>query len=164
MEAKVGNLNGALLVLAVDNSTVESCSFKDNSSSEKIFNLILCFKDVELKTRARFIVSHVSGKRMKHQCIDGVSRGSINEGIQVAGTMHSFCPLHLNVLERSDTLKDWTTSWVGHQTEFLEPSDWFVRGHDISGYYKDKRGFWRVKASPGTMVWTPPSAAAFAAL
>ena len=144
-EAQSGNLDGALLVLAVDNSTVESCIFKGNSSSEKLFNLILRFKDVELKTGARFIVSHVSGERMKHQGTDGFSRGTTNEGIGLAGNMLSFCPWHLNALKRSEFLKVWISSWVGNQAEFLEPSDWFVRGHDICGYYKDERVFggWR---------------------
>lgn len=101
---------------------------------------------------------------MKFQGTDGLSRGTINEGIGLTGNMLAFCPWHLDALQRSEPLKEWIRSWAGHQTEFLEPSDWFVRGHDISGYHKDERGFWRAKTSTGTMVWSPPPAAGFAAL
>ena len=91
-EADMGNLNGALVVLAVDNSTVESCLYKGNSSSPKLFQLILRFKKMELKTGSKFIVSHVAGERMKFQGTDGISRGCLHEDINVEGSILAFCP------------------------------------------------------------------------
>ena len=49
-ELKPGSQRGSLLILAVDNSIVENCIYKGNSSSEKLFDLILRFKDLELKS------------------------------------------------------------------------------------------------------------------
>ena len=83
-------MDQALVVLAVDNSTVESCIYKGNSSKTKIFDLILRFKTLELRTGSRFIVSHVSGERMKQQGTDGLSRGCLHEGIGAGEEMLSF--------------------------------------------------------------------------
>ena len=48
--------------------------------------------------------------------------------------------------------------------EFLNPEGWFERGHDHLGGALDSKGFWRHRIVPGTFVWTPPPAAAEAAL
>ena len=48
--------------------------------------------------------------------------------------------------------------------EFLNPEGWFERGHDHLGGALDSKGFWRHQIVPGTFVWTPPPAAAEAAL
>ena len=158
-EAEQGNLDGALLVLAVDNFTVGSCIYKGNLSSEKLFDLILRFKDVELKTGAKFLVSHVAGERMKIQGTDGISRGYLHKGISLEGNMLASCPWHKTTLEQNDKLKDRIISWAGKNAEFLTPIDCFVRGHDIIGGCEDSTGFWRPKFKTGTMVWIPPPAA-----
>ena len=64
-EATHGGLKGSLVILAIDNSTVESCLYKGNSSSPKLFELIMRLKNLELHAGVRFVVSHVSGRRMK---------------------------------------------------------------------------------------------------
>ena len=97
-EASQGALKGALVIFAVDNSTVESSIYKGNSSSPKLFNLIIRFKNVELHSGARFIVSHVSGERMKSQGTDGVSRGNLKEGVSIGHDMLSFYPGHLSAI------------------------------------------------------------------
>ena len=102
IESQDGGLRGALVILAVDNSLVESSIYKCNSSSPKLFNLILRFKHMELHSGARFIVSHVSGNRTKHQGTDGVSRGNLKEGVSIGHSMLSFCPWHLSAIERSN--------------------------------------------------------------
>jgi hypothetical protein len=78
--------------------------------------------------------------------------------------MMSFIPLHLLAIQQSLPLKDWLKLWLGIKAEFLEPSDWFKRGHDISGGSKDAKGYWRPRILTGTFVWTPPTAAASVAL
>ena len=47
--------------------------------------------------------------------------------------MLSFCPWNLSALDRNSNLKSWLSSWLGDEAEFLSPTDWFIRGHDISG-------------------------------
>jgi hypothetical protein len=79
---------------------------------------------------AEIIVSHVSGSRMIAQGTDGVSRGLLTEGVTSGLDMLSFIPLHLSAIERSPSLKDWVSSWLGEGTEFLTPEQWFSRGHD----------------------------------
>jgi hypothetical protein len=101
---------------------------------------------------------------MVAQGTDGVSQGHLKEGVSTGESMLSFISLHLLALQRSETLKDWIKSWLGNQAEFLEPEDWFERGHDMSGGCKDSKGYWRPKILPGTFVWTSPPAAANVAL
>ena len=48
--------------------------------------------------------------------------------------------------------------------EFLEPKDWFGRGHDHQGLVKSLDGYWLPKLKPGLLVWAPPPAAADVAL
>ena len=134
-EYSLGTLDGALMILAVDNATVESCIYKGNSSSPKLYDLILRFKKVELDSGAKFIVSHVSGNRMKKQGTDGISRGSFNEGITLGQNMLSFCPWHLTCRDQNENLKPWIETWTGEEVEFLCPYDWFTRGHDWNGFY-----------------------------
>ena len=38
-------------------------------------------------------------------------------------------------------------------TLFLELKDWFIRGHDITGCHKDKKGHWRAEHETGSHVW-----------
>ena len=90
-ESKEDRLRGSLVILAVDNSTVESCLHKGNSFSPKLFDLIMRFKNVELHSGAR---------------TDGVSRGNLKEGVSVGAKMTSLCPWHLSAIDRSPHLKD----------------------------------------------------------
>ena len=164
-ESQNGALKGALVIFAVDNATVESNIYKGNSSSPKLFDLIIRFKHLELHSRARFIVSHVSGRGMKQQGTDGVSRGNLKEGVSVGHSMLSFCPWHLSALERNSLLKPWISSWLGENIEYLQPKDWFIRGHDlVPGSQKENSLFWTHDIKSGTFVWAPPPAAASSCL
>ena len=137
-ESENGGLGGSLVILAVDNATVESCLYKGNSSGPKLYDLILGFKQLELHSGARFIVPHMPGDRMKSQGTDGMSRGNLKEGVSLGQSMLSFCPWHLSALDRNPHLKAWLLSTFGNDTEFLKPEDWFVRGSDICGDIKRK--------------------------
>jgi len=163
-EEKLGNLRNVTLIMATDNSTVEAALYKGNSTSPKLFDLIVRFRHAELKSGGTFLVTHVSGERMKSQGTDGISRGEMKEGVSVGEYMMQFCPWGQNALERSTHLESWLKDTFGKQVEFLSPDDWFRRGHDHSSKYKDTKGFWRIKTRPGTFVWTPPPAAADVAL
>ena len=72
-EEVTGNLNNAWVIMATDSSTVESCLYKGNSSSPKLFDLVVRLKSIEMRTGAHILPTHVSGERMKAQGTDGVS-------------------------------------------------------------------------------------------
>ena len=163
-ESMDGSLDGAMLIIATDNSTVESAIYKGNSSNEKLFELIVRLRLLELKVGGKFIVSHVSGKRMVHQGTDGISRGHLREGISVADMMLDFCPWHQSALERSSSLLEWVKSVFSNSVEVLTPEGWYTRGHDHNGCYEDDKGFTRLKIKKGTFLWAPPPAAAEAAI
>ena len=162
--ANSGALNNVTMIIATDNSTVEAALYKGNSSSPKLFDLIVRLRSLELKTGGKFIITHVSGNRMKKQGTDGISRGQLTEGISIGEYMLHFCPWNESALDRSKGLNTWIEATFGKECEFLNPSDWYTRAHDHCGGFKDKKGYWRVRIKPGTFVWTPPPAAADAAL
>jgi hypothetical protein len=163
-KARQDHLDDAIVFLCTDNSTVEAGLAKGNSSSRKLFELVLRVRLLQMKHRCDIVVTHVSGKRMVAQGTDGVLQEHLKEGVSTGEDMLGFIPLHLSALQRSETLKSWIQSWLGNQAKFLEPADWFERGHDMSGGSKDSKGYWRPKILPGTLVWTPPPAAADVAL
>jgi hypothetical protein len=95
-------------------------------------------------------VIHVAGLRMMAQGTDGLSRGITTSGVIQGLDFCSFIPLHLSALERQgNSLKDWVESWfhTPSSISWLKPNDWFHRGYLID-----------------YCVWTPPPAAAEAAL
>jgi hypothetical protein len=65
---------------------------------------------------------------------NGVSWGSLNEGVMAGENMLTFIPLHLSASERSPSLVDWIRSWTGPTMELLIPTDSFQKGHDIRGW------------------------------
>jgi hypothetical protein len=80
-EAEAGNLWDAVILFCTDNLTVESATVKGNSSSEKLFELTLEVQVIEMQNRAKFVVSHVLGERIKGQGTVGVLRGQPKEGV-----------------------------------------------------------------------------------
>jgi hypothetical protein len=91
-EGQSGALDGCLVYFFTDNSTVEAALYKENSSSPKLFDLVLRFKKLDTHHKARFSVCHVSGKRMITQSSDAVSRGQLGEGVTAGVDMLSFTP------------------------------------------------------------------------
>ena len=155
-----GWLNNSSILFATDNEVGESCLYKGNSTSVKLFDLIVRLKLVEMKYGIKVWVTHVAGTRMQSQGTDGVSRGNMRLGVTAGKDMIEFCPWAKNPLEASPILKGWVKKWAGEQSIFLSTRDWFLRGHDITGgFYNDKK-FWYPTISPGTYVWYPPPAAA----
>jgi hypothetical protein len=163
-EAKDGNLTGSMVFFYTDNSTVESCLYKGNSSSPKLFQLMVRMRKLEMTHNASIVVSHVSGKRMIKEGTDGVSRGQLREGVTAGESMLSFIPSNEDPLDRASELKPWIKSWAGDSAEFLSPEGWFERGHDQLGGSLDAKGFWRPSFVKGTFVWTLPPGAAQVAI
>ena len=163
-EVEAGKLKNTTLILATDNTTVESALYKGNSTSELLFDLVVRFKTLELQSGSRFIVTHVSGERMKYQGTDGISRGQLREGISLGTSMISYCPWGLSASQRSPEIISWCRSTFDPKLEVLTPCQWFTRGHDHDGGYYDERKMYRLNIRHGTYLWEPPPAAADAAL
>jgi hypothetical protein len=100
-EADAGNLCNTLIFLCTDSSTVECTIVKGNSSSEKLYELALEVRTIEMRKGARVMVSHVMGERMKAQGMDGVLRGQLKERVSAGKSMLSFVPFHLSSIQRS---------------------------------------------------------------
>ena len=74
--------------------------------------------------------------------------------------MIEFCPWAKGAIDESPQLKEWIKSWAGNDSIFLQPHDWFTRGHDhLGGTYNESR-IWYPTIRSGIFVWSPPPAAA----
>jgi hypothetical protein len=162
-EEENGNLDGAALVICTNNSTAEAAANKATSTSPKLYRLAVWLKALQFRCGAQFIILHVAGERMKDQGTDGVSRGHLKEGVAAGREMIEFVPFHRSALDVSSRLKAWVMSWAPRNSEFLDPSGWFERGHDHDSGQRDESGHWRPSIRQGTFVWTPlPGAARIA--
>ena len=154
-----GGLKDSTVIIATDNQVVESTLYEGNSSSIKLYNLVVRMKLVELKYGIQLCITHVSGKRMQSQGIDGVSRGSLKTGVAAGKEMIEYCPWGKDPIEEGPKLKPWIKSWAGEDTIFLNPKDWYLRGHDLHGGDYNEKKVWIPKVKKGTYVWSPPAAA-----
>ncbi len=169
-------LNGVEMYLFTDNSTAEYAFFKGSSSSRLLFELVLKLRKLEMAKKCSISIFHVAGTRMIAQGSDGLSRGNMTEGVMTGMGMQSFIPTHLSATDRSPDVDTWIRSWAGESVEFLTPEGWFVRGHGLAedefevieggqqGAADQGEGFKWPKIKPGKFVWTPPPAAAQAAV
>jgi hypothetical protein len=164
---KEGSLNGLEMFLFTDNSTAEAAFFNGSSKSEKLFDLVLKVKTMEMTYNTCVHLCHVSGERMQVQGSDGLSRGNLNVGVMAGKNMLDFVPIHLNALERSYQLKEWIEEWTGKdQLEWLSPAGWFTRGHDLveEKWNRNVDGMKMPVLEPGFFVWTPAPTAGEAAI
>ena len=92
---------------------------------------------------------------MKAQGTNGVSRGHLKECVTAEEDMLSFIPLDKDPIDRSPPLREWISSWLGVESEFLAPKDWFERGHDHQGGSIDSKGFWWPTILQGSFIWSP---------
>ena len=159
-----GRLDNSWIILATDNSTAEGCLYKGNSPSEKLFGLVVRLQALELRTGATILVTHVLGKRMMAQGADGVSRGSLKEGVCLGKAMNLFGPWDKSPIQACNQLEDWIKDWFGKSIEVLSPFDWYSRGHDHFGGHLDGNGRWRKTLKSGLFIWDLPPVGALAAL
>jgi hypothetical protein len=147
-----GTLSGHELFMFTDNSTAEAAFFKGTSTSEKLFNLVLRLRKIEMEGKLFIHLVHVAGTRMIWSGVDGLSRGDQNAGVMAGETMLSFVPLSQSALERSTGLLPWVKTWAdpkdkSKSVKVLSPTEW-CDPHP----------------SGETYVWAPPPAAARAAI
>ena len=100
-------LSGDIMILATDNEVVEHSLYKGNSTSEKLFDLVVRLRTAEIKFATKLLFTHVSGKRMMAQGTNGVSRGSLKEGVALVEAMINFFPWGRSALEAEENLKEW---------------------------------------------------------
>jgi len=146
LEIASGRMHGAEVFLFTDNMTAESVFYKGNSTSKRLFGLILRLRKVEMDGSLLLHVIHVSGKRMIVQGTDGGSRGDLNQGVLTGDNMLNYVPLHLSAVERQPQVLDWIRSFWNSEygdLEHLDPEGWFTEGHKGGNY-----------------LWTPAPAAA----
>jgi len=172
--AKMANdegLEGREIFMFTDNSTAEAAFYRGSSSASQMYNLVVELKELEMRHNCRLHIIHVAGTRMIDQGADGLSRGSLTEGVMQGKDMLSFIPINLSAKERSPTLKDWIWKFfyngsenTGETLSFLNYDDWYERGHDILGGEKNADGIWIPNLVSGNFVWTPPPALALPCL
>jgi hypothetical protein len=132
------------IFLFADDTAAKAACWKGSSKSETLFDLALRLRLLEMNSDLIIHVIHVAGTRMKAQGTDGISRGDKSMGVMRGIPMEQFCPLHETAFERSPDLKSWITAATKSVNPvFLEPEDWFHRGHSF-----------------GNFVWSPAPAAA----
>ena len=106
-EAEQGSLRDAELMLMTDNMVAEAAVHKGTSSSQKLFELVLQLRRLEMVHDFSPLVIHVAGTRMIEQGTDGLSRGTMLEGVMVGKSFLSCVPLHKGAVDRSPELVAW---------------------------------------------------------
>ena len=166
--AQKQGLHGVEIYFFTDNSTAEAAFHKGSSTSELLHELVTRLRLLEMERGCKIHLIHVSGERMKRQGSDGLSRGSLLEGVMSGKSMLSFVPIHQTALQGGKgVLEKWIESWLldgNEKLETLHPRDWYVRGHDMSGGQIDRAGLYRPTYRSGKFLWAPPPAVAEAAL
>jgi hypothetical protein len=141
-------LNDVELFFFTDNSTAEVAFYKGTSMSERLFNLILRLRKIQMTGCIILHDIHAAGKRMIAKVTDGLSRGITCAGVMEGQDYQFYVPLHLSASERQGkSLKSWVSSWFVDQVNWLDPKGWYTSGHTTA-----------------QCVWTPPPAATDAAL
>ena len=163
-----GELEGKEIFVFTDNSTAEAVIHKGYSSSPLLYELVVRLYKLSSFFLCSVQVIHVAGTRMVSQDTDGLSRGDMLEGVLQGREMLSYIPLHRSALEQEPTLRDWFDTLVNQtkypKAEFLNPSDWFLRGLDIVCFRKNLDGVTMPSYAKGTFIWSLPPAAARVAL
>jgi hypothetical protein len=145
-QVKAGKITGAEVFLFTDNSTAEAVYYKGNSSSRKLFELMLRLRKLEMDASLILHVVHVSGSRMIAEGGDGGSRGDLTQGVMSGKPILDYVPLHLTALDREPKLESWIRSWWDEERgplTTLRPEGWFEEGQQ-----------------DGNFLWVPPPAAA----
>jgi hypothetical protein len=79
--AEEEDLRGYEIFMFTDNSTAKAAFWKGTSVSPQLFELVLQLKQLELCHDIILHVIHISGKRMKAQGTEGLSRADHSQGV-----------------------------------------------------------------------------------
>ena len=161
---KQGWLAGTIVMLATDNEVAERAFYKGNSSDEKLFELVVRMKKLELEYGCQLNVTHVAGTRMIVQGTDGILKGVLDRGVACGQKMLEHCPWGKSATEVSTSLVSTFNGWCGRDLKVLRPEDWYESGHDIVGWQMVKDGIKHPIIETGAYLWCPPPAAADACI
>ena len=89
---------------------------------------------------------------MIEQGTDGVSRGNLPRST-FDKSLCMFVPLHLSALDQSPALLSWVKTWIGQEFMSLQPSNWFVEGHDLR--HTGSMGERHLSIQSTTCLWSP---------
>jgi hypothetical protein len=163
-----GELRSTELFIFTDNSTAEGAYYKGNSSSRRLFDLVLRLRTIDMDGQLKIHLTHVTGTRMIHQGTDSLSRGNYTDGVMMGQPMLSFVPLNRSVFDQSPPLLSWVQSWIPlPDIQPLSPEGWFQEGHGVQGgyYNSESEKAWVPKLTRTQwFLWAPPPAAAGAAI
>jgi hypothetical protein len=138
------DLGGSGIFICTGNSTAEAALWKGTSSSEPLFELVLCLKILEMLKGLILHVVHVSGRRMIAQGADGLSQADHSKGVMQGKPMEDFISLHLSSTQREPAVKEWFDKVTqGLDFGWLSPKGSFTEAH-----------------TQGNFVWDIPPAAA----
>ena len=130
-----------------DNQVAERAVHRGTSTSRLLFELVLRLKKLEMEGCIFLHVIWVAGTRMIAQGTDGLSRGDLGAGVCAGLPMLRFVPIGDSCIDRQPELARWLLHLLPGHWRILTPEGWFD-----DAYQK------------GLFVWTPPPAAAEAAL
>lgn len=160
-----GQLLNTEFFLFTDNTTAESVYYNGTSKSKRLFDLALKLRLLEMKGDFQFHFIHVAGSRMIAQGTDGLSRGSLSEGIMQGISMLNYIPLHQTAAARQPALISWIQGWSEQpRLTPLLPEDWYRRGQGFVGVTLSSGQWSTVETGEDWFLWAPPPAAADAAL
>jgi hypothetical protein len=168
-ETQADYLRDGELWIFTDNSTAESCFFKGGSSSKRLHELVLRLRQAEMRHGFNLHMVHVAKTRMIEQGTDGLSRGSLLEGVMTGRDMISFIDLAHTAFQRHPPVVEFVRSWVTptyKSMRVLSENEWFNEGHGIVGGSRDRNGMWMPRHAPNSQayLWMPPPALADVAL
>lgn len=146
LQVREGLMKGSEVFLFTDNSTVEEVYYKGNSTSKKLFELMVRLRRLEVQGNLVLHVVHVAGTRMILEGADGGSRGDLNQGAMAGEEIMQFVLLHLSAKDQSNNIDDWVRSWWNKALgplEILDPVGWFSKAQ-----------------GDGNFLWMPPPTAA----
>ena len=141
-------MEGSQVFIFADNSTAEAAYWKGTSKSRKLCNLVLRMKCIALWSDIDLHVIHVSGRRMKKQGTDGLSRGDQQTGVMRGIPIESFIPLNVKPTDRDPKLKPWVNNLLkGWNFHWLKVEEWFEENHREGNF------IWDVPPAAGDLVY-----------
>jgi hypothetical protein len=120
-----------------DNSTAEGVFYKGNSTSKKLFELVLRLQRMEMEGELILHVIHVASTRMIKEGANGGSRGDFTQGVMAGKAILDYVPLNLSALSRLSKVEPWICSWWNAECgklQTLEPEWWYDDAH-VEGFF-----------------------------
>jgi hypothetical protein len=155
-EVKEGCLKNTKLFMFTDNLTALAAFYPGTLSNKELFEYVCQLKKVEMTAGLKIHMIHISGKCMIRTGINGLSWGSLTEGVMSGIPFLDFFPLNETAFQCSPNLMEEFESMIPFQgLTLLEPRDWFKKGHNIHGWSKNKKGFWNPELKAATYIWQP---------